>query len=408
MRMQMARKPREANFELLRILSMWMVVILHTLSGAEALVEIGVPLSAVRLTGNYLEALCIVAVNVYVLLSGWFLSAASFRWKRLGRLLAEVFFYVLLIPAVLLLFGQPVQIGDIWSFFNYILPVSTEHYWFITAYVMLFVFVPVLNAGIHALEQKAYRGMLLAVFFFFCILKSFCPVQLSTDHAGYDFGWFICLYLLAAYGRRYGFGSLLPEKLRCRIQEKAENKEQNREQNREQDKEQNKTQDKIHNKEQNKAQTKKRVGLFIYLISTFLIWLLSCVLWLVHDRTGALAYYAQVPFHYNALLTLTGALGLFIFFRHCTIPEGRAAAVIEKLSPYTLGVYLIHEHRDVRSLWFPQIQKLLGQVPENPLLLLIWVLAAAAIVYAVCTVIDWGRSRLVCLVRRCVSGIRRK
>ncbi len=362
----MAKKPREANFELLRILSMWMVVILHTLSRADALVEIGMPLSSIRLVGNYMESLCIVAVNVYVLLSGYFLSETSFRLQRLLRLLAQVFFYVLLIPLVLLLLGQGqnVQIHDFWSVFNYILPVSTEHYWFITAYVLLLAFVPVLNAGMHTLNQKAFRRMLWTALLFFCILKSFCPVQLSTDHAGYDFGWFICLYLLAAYGRRYGFVSLLPEKVRRRIEGMAFRKR------------------------------KKRAGLMLYLLSTFLIWLLSFLLWIVYDRTGALAYYSQVPFHYNAWLTLTGALGFFTFFRYCIIPEGRTAKVIRKLSPYTLGVYLIHEHRDLRDLWFSLVKKLIGQVPANPLLFIAWILAAAAIVYAVCTVIDWIRSRV--------------
>ncbi len=361
----MAKKPREANFELLRILSMWMVVILHTLSRADALVEIGMPLSSIRLVGNYMESLCIVAVNVYVLLSGYFLSETTFRLQRLLRLLAQVFFYVLLIPLVLLLLGQGqnVQIHDLWSVFNYILPVSTEHYWFITAYVLLLAFVPVLNAGMHTLNQKTFQRMLWTALFFFCILKSICPVQLSTDHAGYDFGWFICLYLLAAYGRRYGFLSLLPEKFRRRIEDAAFRKR------------------------------KKRAGLILYLLSTFLIWLLSFLLWIVYDRTGALAYYSQVPFHYNAWLTLTGALGIFTFFRYCIIPEGRTAKVIRKLSPYTLGVYLIHEHRDLRDLWFPLVKKLIGPVPANPLLFIAWVLAAAAIVYMVCTVIDWIRSR---------------
>ncbi len=378
----MEKKPREANFELLRILSMWMVVILHTLSRADALVEIGIPLSPLRFAGNYMESLCIVAVNVYVLLSGYFLSETTFRLQRLGRLLAQVFFYVLLIPAALLLLGQgqSIQINDFWSFFNYILPVSTEHYWFITAYVLLFVFMPVLNAGIHALEQKTFQTMLRIALFFFCILKSICPVQLSTDHAGYDFGWFICLYLLAAYGRRYGFVSLLPAKMQYRLLKN------------------------IYQGGPSAIRSREKEAAFnLYLRSTSAIWLLSCVLWLVHDKTGALAYYAQVPFHYNALLTLTGALGIFEFFRHCTIPEGRTARVIRKLSPYTLGVYLIHEHRDLRDLWFPLVEKLLGQVPENPLVFIGWVLAAAAIVYVVCTGIDWIRSRIFRAVGRCLQ-----
>ena len=52
--------------------------------------------------GTFLESFCIVAVNVYVLVSGYFLAEAGFRLKRVFLLAGQVLFYSLAIPAVML------------------------------------------------------------------------------------------------------------------------------------------------------------------------------------------------------------------------------------------------------------------------------------------------------------------
>ncbi len=76
--MKTGRK-REANYELLRITAMFMVVCLHYLSHAGALTVPGESAGGTQILGDFLEALCIVAVNVYVLITGWFQSQAEFH-----------------------------------------------------------------------------------------------------------------------------------------------------------------------------------------------------------------------------------------------------------------------------------------------------------------------------------------
>ena len=78
-------KKREANLEALRIAAMFMVVALHYLSGSGALPESGRGLDGIAVFAVALESLCIVAVNVYVLMSGYFLSSAAFRWVPCWR-----------------------------------------------------------------------------------------------------------------------------------------------------------------------------------------------------------------------------------------------------------------------------------------------------------------------------------
>ena len=77
-------KKRIASIELLRILAMMMVVMLHYLSKGELLT----PLTEEFGTGAYvtwlLEAFSIVAVNVYMLISGYFLVESGFKVGRLA------------------------------------------------------------------------------------------------------------------------------------------------------------------------------------------------------------------------------------------------------------------------------------------------------------------------------------
>lgn len=87
-----ARKERQINYELLRIIAMLMIVSLHYLSKGGLLGDPSrAKMSATGYAAWLLEAFCLVAVNVYVLISGYFGvdTPAGMRRKRkypLGRI----------------------------------------------------------------------------------------------------------------------------------------------------------------------------------------------------------------------------------------------------------------------------------------------------------------------------------
>ncbi len=101
----MAGKGREANYELLRVLAMVMVVAMHFLERSDSLLALDEPFNGVRLTGSLLEAFCLVAVNVYVLIAGYFGVRGRFRVSKAAGLLFQIWFYALLVPALLTLAG---------------------------------------------------------------------------------------------------------------------------------------------------------------------------------------------------------------------------------------------------------------------------------------------------------------
>lgn len=95
-----------ANMELLRIIAMLMVVMLHYLSKGMQLPAMTGPQGVRGMLAWGMESLAIVAVNVYMLISGYFLTEGRFRTGRLIQLICQVLFYSILVTAVLLCTGQ--------------------------------------------------------------------------------------------------------------------------------------------------------------------------------------------------------------------------------------------------------------------------------------------------------------
>ena len=369
----MAGKKRQANFELLRILAMFMVVIMHFLARSSVMQESR--RDSLYVFGTVTESLCICAVNVYVLISGYFLSAADVSWKRVIRLIAQTLFYTLLIPVVLVLAGQ-MELGSavgIYQIWPAVFPVQSGQYWFVSAYVVMSIFSPCLNAALEKLDQKKTKQMLAALLLFFCVGKTLSILQFSTDKYGYDFGWFMVLYLIGGYIRRYGVGFF----------------------------------------------TNKKRSAAVYLVSAGVIACAELVLNLLAEKIEGLRYYSSVPYHYNFLFCLTGALGLFFLFYHMNIKEGRMAEIIRLVSPAVLGVYLIHEHWQVKDLWFGWVNGLfskigLGVPMSNGVLTQMAVVPYAFVmllevltVFVICIVIDKLRNLLFVKIEAALSGRRK-
>lgn len=338
---------RQANFELLRITAMLMIITLHYLVKGNVAMPYTESLSAVNFAAWFIEAFCIVAVNCYVLLSGYFLVESEWKAGRIVSLLCQILFYSLLIPVVMLLFGMISWHDlDLYDWLGFLLPIETEHYWFATAYLFMYLFAPVLAAGVKKLEKKTFQKVIVILLLFVSVGKSVMPVSLVTDRYGYDYGWFLCLFLIAAYLRMYG-GSFLRS---------------------------------------------KRSGLFFYIGMSICIFGVSAVAGLLADKVDALSYYADMPYTYNHIFCLLGAVGLFSVFARIKIREGRAAAIIRRFAPHTFGVYLLHEHILIRYEWMDWLQ--IDKVRES-FLFLPHMFVCVVIVYLTGTLIDFVRVYLL-------------
>lgn len=194
------RTHRQTNYELLRIVAMAMVVTLHYLGKGELLTAAGEAWQLPDVIAWLLEAFCIVAVDVYVLISGYFLVDAKFKPGKLLKLWAQIFFYSVGIPAVMILLGM-IPREDIYleRLLTWCFPILREHYWFATSYVVMYLFAPFLGKAVRGIEQKQFQQILLLLLGVFSLSKSVMPFDFPMDTGGYDAIWFLCLFLTAAY-----------------------------------------------------------------------------------------------------------------------------------------------------------------------------------------------------------------
>lgn len=345
------RKERQANFELLRILAMFMVVALHYMLKGGIAIPMSKNGSAMNLLAWLLEAFCIVAVNVYVLISGYFLVEANWSLKKLVKLVLQILFYALLVPIVCLVMG----VGDVssWSIYQWvsvILPLQMEHYWFATAYVLLYIGMPLFAAGVKALSQKQLETLICLYLVFYSFWKSLSPILLATDHYGYDFGWFLCLFLVAAYIRLYGISWL----------------------------------------------NTKNKALICYVLSVIGVFAISALAGFVCRKTGKLEYFMDMPYCYNHILTLLGAIGLFVTFTYIKLPAGKLSSLVCKIAPYTFGVYLLHENIAIKLIWptWFGVEQVAGSLWFVPHMLI-----TVVVVFAVGILVDVVRSWLFQLVK---------
>lgn len=189
---------RDSNMELLRIVSMLLVLVLHAgfkSLNAPTLEDVQLyPFSAFR--RFFTEAASIVCLNVFVLISGWY--AIRPKVKRFCAFIFQVLFIGLVIYLVLLALGKTeVWNRTQWTEFIFM----GRGVWFVSAYIVLYVLSPILNYFAEHAPRVQFKRFLLA---FFAVQLVFAFIMdESYFNNGYSPLSFIGLYMLARYARMY-------------------------------------------------------------------------------------------------------------------------------------------------------------------------------------------------------------
>lgn len=190
------KRVRSSNFELLRILSMVMIVAHHyaLYSGFSFDTH---TLSAGRFFVQILSSGGKVGVNLFVLISGYFLLNATFRVKKAVQLLAEILFYSVGITLLCTVTGLvPFSFKML---LKSLLPISQTMYWFASVYFVLYLLSAFLAPALGALSQKKLLALWAVLFVLWCVFPTF----LIRGAAFSELGWFIFLFVTAVYLKRF-------------------------------------------------------------------------------------------------------------------------------------------------------------------------------------------------------------
>ena len=192
---------RNHGIELLRIFAMLLAAVLHILKKGGVITASEGNLAAYS-TVWLLEAAAYCAVNCYALISGYVGYSDRPKPLRLARcieLWLQVVFYSVIITTVYCIAGVgSVGVSD---FADAFLPVTSKQYWYFTAYIGMFFFIPLLNALVRRLNRRALVSlciMLIAVFSLYDTFASFWKKDPLALVGGHSPLWLGVLYIFGA------------------------------------------------------------------------------------------------------------------------------------------------------------------------------------------------------------------
>lgn len=334
------KEQRAPGPELLRLLAMAMIITLHYLDKGGILP----PWSGAGLTtvpegmALLLEAFCLPAVNVFVLISGYFGMEKALRegssggigavpadgsagnagqpagsggffragLLRTGLIWGRVLFYSVVLSLLFFLLPRVRHSWTPYRGIERVFPVITNQYWFATAFILLMLVAPLLAKGLAALAKREYMLLLALLLGIFSLSKTvFFFIDLPLDDGGYGVLWFIVLYAVGGYLCRFGLPFM--------------------------------------------GNRVKSLLLYVLpCLGTFLLTLALRGTALLFGRFAAVTDHAYT---YNHLFCFLSSVGLVSFFFTLQLKAAFPVRLIRLAAPAVFGVYLIHEHPDIRYLW---------------------------------------------------------
>ncbi len=194
--MKIYDKPRNSNLEILRIIAMIFIISFHlSRHGFD-----GVTFALSNPNSYFLYFLGILGklgVDIFIIISAYFMIKSKFHFRKLLILGGSVYFYSIAFLVIFTLFLTPALPTTMLDIVKCILPISHEAYWFITNYIVLMLLSPFLNMFINKLSKETYLKLLIIVL----ILWTVYPTFTGTCFAYSEMIFFIILYLIGSFIR---------------------------------------------------------------------------------------------------------------------------------------------------------------------------------------------------------------
>ncbi|WP_057752306.1 acyltransferase family protein [Limosilactobacillus frumenti] len=193
---------RDSRFELLRIISMFMIIIFHfDYFGQKWRVPSIHSFWDYTLLSSYLS-LGKLGVYLFIMITGYFVGNKTFPISKSllksCSIWLEAFYYSVGIYIVLSLtklttfsFGQLIKCA---------LPFMTDQYWFVDAYLILLLLIPFINICLNQLSRRQFFYLVIVMSFLSSALTPIKSVIFSTE---IQFGYILPAYLIGAYIKKY-------------------------------------------------------------------------------------------------------------------------------------------------------------------------------------------------------------
>ena len=336
---------RKSNFELLRIVSMFFIVLYHTIIHGHVIENSTNP--GLTMISNLLLFICIVHVNSYVLVSGYFQSKSTCKQSKVWSLINADWFYRVIIVIILTSIGA-ISLSKV-EFLKQIFIIDiTDSYWFVKFYIAIYLLSPFLNKLIEGLNKKEYNYLLIILTVLLSIIPYLTGEQ-GFSNNGFTIQHFIYLYLIGGYLRKFPIGELA-----------------------------------IFRK-----YSKEVVCIIIFFSCAILNYIiykssqsLNNVNSLVNDITNNLMLMSRA---YSNPIVIVQTVAFVLFFETLNI----RSKIINDLATLTLGIYLVHDNPLMRGVLYQWLKIDNGPVSSYSFILYIFIVSFA--IYFTASLVEWIR-----------------
>ena len=342
-------KPRNYGIDLLRVFSMYMVVVQHLLlhKGIYSQPFMS-PTPADYIVRWMMYIFCYCAVNCFALISGYVSeSRYRFTFTPLITLWLRTFFYTFIITALFAVF-LPEKVGKT-EWLGAFFPVYTNQYWYISSYYGLLVLIPFLNLGLNTLSNGQIKKLSMLLIAAFSVFPTLFPYDVMNTASGFSVMWLIVMYILGVYLRRRG-----------------------------------------------KPKSSAFICFVCYVSMSLTSFAVKMILSNFHGKED---FYelakSNLLVSYTSPTMVGAAVFLLLFFIQLDIPV-IIKKVLDVISPLSLGVYIIHTHP---LIWLELMPKTTKYIGNTTLSTVLSVIVIAAVIYTVCTIIEILRSQLFKLLK---------
>ena len=331
-------KDRNYGIDLLRIVTMFMIVNLHVfwyggILRSENLYFLSAKYNIVWI----LEIICYVAVNCYALISGFVGIESRYKYSNIVLLWLRVVFYSISLYLIGCIFG--IVDFNFKALVTFCFPVVNSKYWYFTAYFCLFFFMPILNSALENMEYKLLRNSIIMIIIIISVLPFIYAGDIFLTRNGSSFVWLMVLYLIGGFIKKYN----------------------------------------LHNKFSNSSM----IILFAFCI---ILELGSAYLTSYLDLKGVTDFKFTLISYTSSTMLLSG-ISLLIIFSKLKVKSWRK--IISFLSPLCFSVYLIHEH-EVFSKRFI-VGRSATFLNYSTLKMLLYILITDIVIFVVCIFVDYFR-----------------
>lgn len=362
----MAKAKRQSGIELLRIIAMVQIIYLHLYQYA------GLRTTSMALGDidgfitTFAWDLCRTPVDVFIMISGYFMITAKFdikkTWNKVGSVWGAMIFYSLAI-SVIYFIVHPHKVNGI-TIAGAFVPFFSRRWYFLTNYIIVMLLSPFINKLLVSLTKKQYQYLLGLTVVIFSLWATIAKVDVLDEifgihkvldpYYGKSLTGFLMMYVIGGYLRLYH-----PQKTN---------------------------------------EDGKQKPNVLYIIAFFVLCIIDTGLYYLAPE------YKHVFGMFNNPIVLAESVLLILFFRDLNF----SSKIVNTIAGTTLGIYIIHEHPYVREWIWGGVINFKGEWLYDTLIYIPLAIIACAVVFAICSCIELGRVKLFDYITRLFTYDKKK